>query len=251
MNRRRWVDAVAIALAVAVVAGLGFAMRPQSTARMTVQPSTVSIERPQPAQKEHPSVLYIGDSYTFGQGAAEMSYACMAARRLDWFCHLAALPGTGYISGGPANRFLVNPYLGISTSFIERIPHLAAVYEPDVVVFDGGRNDLLAPSEDVFKAMVAAIEEARQVWPAAKIVVIRPRFLARPGDDLGYDDGFFERLASSVRGVAIVDPIYTLADIDTAPMLIKDGIHPNARGELAITAPLVKSLAPLDLGVPT
>jgi lysophospholipase L1-like esterase len=251
MNRRRWVDAAAIVLAIAVVVGLGFAMRQEETVQMTVQPSTVSIERPQPAQRDHPSALYIGDSYTFGQGPAEVSYACMAARRLSWFCHLSALPGTGYISGGPANRFLVDPYLGMSTSFIERIPQLATVYEPDVVIFDGGRNDSLAPIEDVFKAMVATIEEAREVWPAAEIVVIRPRFLARPGDDLGYDDEFFERLESTVRGVVVLDPIYTLADTNTAPMVIKDGIHPNRQGELAITAPLARSLAPLRLGVPT
>jgi hypothetical protein len=251
MNRRRWVDAAAITLTVAVIVGLGFAMRQEETVRTTVQPSTVSIERPQPAQGEHPSALYIGDSYTFGKGPAEMSYACMAARRLSWFCHLSALPGTGFISGGPANRFLVDPYLGMSTSFIERIPQLASVYEPDVVIFDGGRNDSLAPSEDVFKAMVATIEEAHQVWPAAEIAVIRPRFLARPGDDLGYDDAFFKRLESTVRGVVILDPIYTLADTNTVPMLLEDGIHPNRRGELAITAPLVKSLAPLHVAVPT
>ena len=76
--------------------------------------------------------------------------------------------GTGYISGGPANRFASAEYLGTSMSFTERIPHLAAKYDPDVVVLDGGRNDLVpARARDVFKAMTATIADARRAWPDA------------------------------------------------------------------------------------
>jgi hypothetical protein len=91
---------------------------------------------------------------------------------MDWVvCNLSALPGTGYISGGPAID-VVDPHLGTSTSFIERIPHSAAVYQADVLVLDGGRNDVFAQVKDVFKAMTAMIEEASQVWPTAKIAFI-------------------------------------------------------------------------------
>jgi hypothetical protein len=195
--------------------------------------------------------LYIGDSYTLGKGSVEMSYACMAARKLEWLCHLSALPGTGYISGGPANRFVIDQYLGVSSSFIERIPHLGTVYDPGVVIFDGGRNDLIAPVEDVFDAMVATLDEATRVWPNAPVVVIRPRFLDRPGDDLGFSDAFFDRVKDAVPRVIVIDPLATFDDTDTSTMLGKDEIHPNRRGELAITSALTRSLASLHLAMPT
>lgn len=243
MSRTRWFDFAAIALTVAVIVGLGFVVHPRQTAAVAVAPSAASVDRPQPAV-QRPSVLFIGDSYTGGHGVPEMSYACMAAVRMGWLCKLSAVPGTGYISGGPANRSVVNPYIGLSTSFVERIPTLAAKYQPDIVVLDGGRNDLFPPRADVFKAMSATIEQVRRAWPNATIVFIRPRFLADPGDDLGFDDNFMARLLATpaARGMAVLDPIQGFTGSDTSGMLSRDGIHPNPRGELALTSALVDSM---------
>ena len=142
MSRARWFDVAALALAVAVIVGLVFAFRPEATATITVDPSTAHVDRPKAtAAATRPSALFIGDSYTAGGGSPEMSYGCMAAVRMGWLCNLSAVRGTGYIGGGPGNRFEVSRYLGTSKSYAERIPNLADVYQPDVVVLDGGRND--------------------------------------------------------------------------------------------------------------
>jgi lysophospholipase L1-like esterase len=175
----------------------------------------------------------------------EMSYGCMAAARMGWVCDLSAMPGTGYISGGPANRFVVNQYAGTSKSFAERIPQLAQKYSPDVVILDGGRDDTFPPTEYVFKAMVATIEEARSAWPQATIVFIRPRFLGKPNDDLGFDDAFMARLQEEAGAaeVVLVDPIKTtFSDSNTLNMLKKDGIHPNTLGEQELASALLSSL---------
>ena len=110
---------------------------------------TVPKERSPTAADARPLVLFIGDSYTEGRGSAEMSYGCRAVAQMGWLCDLSAMGGTGYISGGPANRW-VDQYAGKSLSFSERIPHLAAKYDPAVVVLDGGRNDEFPPRKDVF-----------------------------------------------------------------------------------------------------
>jgi len=242
MSRTRWLDRAAIALTVAVIAGLGFVLHSQHTATIPVAPAAAHIDRPEPPATR-PSVLFIGDSYTGGNGLKEMSYGCMAAVRMGWLCDLAAVPGTGYISGGPANRTTI-PYIGPSTSFVERIPKLAAVYHPDIVVLDGGRNDIFAPREDVFAAMSGTIGEVRRAWPAATIIFIRPRFLAKPGDDLGFDDDFIGRLESeaAAAGIVVLDPIASFVGADTSGMLRPDGIHPNKQGEQDLTSALVDSL---------
>jgi lysophospholipase L1-like esterase len=245
MSRIRWFDVTAIVLAVAVIVGLGYALRSEETATIAVDPATVNIDRPAATTATTgPSVLFIGDSYTAGGGLPEMSYGCMAAVRMRWLCNLSAVPGTGYVSGGPAHRFVVSRYLGTSRSFTERIPHLAAVYQPDVVVLDGGRNDLFPPAESVYKAMTATIENARRAWPEATIIFIRPRFLADPGNDLGFNDAFITRLRAQPAAAAVVfiDPINRFTGTDTSAMLSDDRIHPNQQGELALTSALVESL---------
>jgi lysophospholipase L1-like esterase len=245
MSRTHWSDIAAIALAIAAVIGIGFAVRPTETATVTVDPSTVHVDRPQAAAAAmRPSVLFIGDSYTAGNGSSELSYGCMAAVRLGWLCNLSAVPGTGFVSGNPFHRFVVNQYHGISTSFVERIPGLAVQYQPDIVVLDGGRNDLFLPEDSVFEAMTATINAARQAWPEAKIVFIRPRLLAKPGDDLGFTDAFMGRLRSApaAAGVAFIDPINRSRGKNTSALLSDDGIHPNDRGELTIASALFESL---------
>lgn len=247
MTRRRRLDAALIALATAVLTGLAVVVVSLDAAPPVAAPATGQIERQHADPGAPPAVLFIGDSYTGGSGPlAEMSYACLAAVRMRWHCDLSAVPGTGYISGGPPNRFVVNEYVGDSTSFSERIPKLADQYQPDIVVLDGGRNDLFAPGEDVFKAMAFTIGEARRAWPAAKVVFLRPRYLATPRDDLGFDDDFMARLESdpAADGVLFLDPIADapFAGGDTADLLASDGKHPNPRGDGELGAALVASL---------
>ena len=185
-------------------------------------PSDVLADRSPVAADERPSALFIGDSYTEGAGTREMSYACMAAMRMGWFCDLAAMVGTGYISGGPANRSTTSTS-GSTTSFSERIPHLAAKYDPDIVVLDGGRNDHFPPRADVFNAMRQTIADARRAWPDAQIVFVRPRYLAEPGDDLGFDDEFMARLESdpAAEGVLFIDPIASFIGTDTSAPAVR------------------------------
>lgn len=252
MTRMRWCDIAAIVLAVAVIAGFAMVFSLSEGSANEQVPSDVHADRSPVAADERPSALFIGDSYTAGAGTSEMSYACMAAVRMGWLCDLAARVGTGYISGGPANRS-TDEYLGVTTSFSERIPRLAVKYDPDTVVLDGGRNDHFPPREDVFMAMRQTIADARPAWPDAQIVFVRPRYLAEPGDDLGFDDNFMARLESdpATAGVLFVDPIASFIGTDTSALLAADGVHPNPRGEQKLASALADSLTTYGLGAAT
>lgn len=244
MTARRWGDLAAVVVAIVVAAGLVFVLRPQHTATVAVEPAAAHIDRPGQGTTKRPTMLFIGDSYVAGTGLDETSYGCMAAQRMGWYCRVAAGPGTGYISGGPANRFELE-YIGESTAFNERIPKLARAIQPDVVILDGGRNDQFPPPDAVYDAMVSTISDVRRTWPAATVVVLRPRFLSRPGNDLGFNDEFFDRLRAeevTEHQVMIADPIGGLVGTDTAGMVVGDEIHPNRRGELAMSSALYDTL---------
>ncbi|MVU77316.1 SGNH/GDSL hydrolase family protein [Nocardia sp. ET3-3] len=238
MTRARAVDLAAAILAIAIAAGLVFALHTGPTAHGDSTPQRLTIPEP-----EEPAALFIGDSYTGASTLAEMSYACQAAVRMHWLCDLAAMPGTGYISGGQANRFHIE-YLGDSTTFDERVHGLAKRAAPDIVVLDGGRNDKFAPIEDVYDAVRGTIEDIRAAWPAAKIVFVRPRFLQRPSDDCGFDDDFVARLKldPATGELIVVDPLLSFDSMDTGALVGPDGMHPNADGNKRIAAALVDSL---------
>lgn len=247
MNRARWSDISAVAIAIAIsvgIAGVSCSTRdtsPQAT------PSVVRLG--QDTADTPPLALFIGDSYTAGKSSAELSYACRAAVEMGWLCALSAVGGTGYISGGPANRW-IEQYSGETSSYGERIAHLSAKYDPALVVLDGGRNDEFAPRMYAFDQTVTTLGEVRRVWPAAKVVFIRPRLLADPGDDLGMTDDFMRRLRAEpeARGVIFIDPINSFSRTDTSGLLASDGIHPNRRGEQLMVTALVDSLVSHHVG---
>jgi lysophospholipase L1-like esterase len=242
MNRRRRFDVGAVVVALVISVGIAGVSSRGSTAPSAVS-SMAAIQGG--AVEPRPLVMFIGDSYTEGKSTREMSYGCRAAVQLGWLCAVSAMGGTGYISGGVANRW-VDPYGRKSLSFSERISHLGAQYDPAVVVLDGGRNDEFPPREDVYDAMLSTISETRRTWPRAKIVFTRPRFLANPTGDLGFDDEFMAHLESqpAAKGVVFIDPISSLSDTDTSELISADGIHPNAAGEDRMTADLLASLTP-------
>jgi lysophospholipase L1-like esterase len=248
MSRTRWFDLGAIALVIAISVGIAITAFSGGAAGSVPTESTA---RPpsQHATDAPPLTLFIGDSYTAGESSAEMSYGCRAVVEIGSLCAVSAMAGTGFVSGGPANRW-VNPYGGESSSLGERIPHLAAQYDPAVVVLDGGRNDVFATRKFVYTEMIRTITAIRRTWPNAQIVFVRPRFLANPGDDLGFGDDFMKQLQSdpATQGVTFVDPISSFADTDTSALLGPDGIHPNHEGYRRLTSALLDSLVSHRVG---
>lgn len=237
-------DAALLIAAVIALGSLSFALRPQHTVTVAADPATARVDRSAPPAIDRPTALVIGDAYTTGSGLAETSYGCGAAATMGWLCKTAAEAGTGYISGGAANRFPLGPNSGMSTSFGERISRFANTYAPDVVLLDGGRNDLFAPPSARFEVMASAIAQAHQVWPNARIVFVIPRFLSRPDDDLDINDKAVDKLrnASGVDDLVVVDPVAAFTDRDTAGLISRDGTNPNAEGERALAAALAESL---------
>jgi hypothetical protein len=250
-GQRVWRGDVAMAIAgLAVAAGLALALWPRPTPTAVTSPSAAAVDRPALSVAGRPVAVYIGDGYTSGSGLAETSYGCLAATRMGWLCKAASEAETGYISGGPANRFAREDGFGQSTSFDERIARMADRYDPDVVILDGGRDDVFAEPKERFEATVRTIAQARRTWPDARIVFVAPRFLDKPRDDLGIDDEVIDliRESSGVKNLVVVDPIAGFDKTDTAALIARDGTDPvqaapNQEGERALGAALAAAMS--------
>jgi len=243
MKRIRWLDRALLALTILVIAGLGFVLWPKPTPTIATKPGDVQIDRPPLLVEDRPTALFVTDSYAAGIGLAENYYGCRAAVRMGWLCALSAEPGTGYVSGGPANRFDLGEGEK-SKSFNERLPGLRKMTHPEIVVFDGGRSDDFVPKDAEFDVMLATLTEARRLWPASKIVFIRPRILSDPANDLGFDDEFIANLqAQPDLNIVVVDPIRRFAGMNTSGLLTDKGTAPNQPGEIVLAAALFDSLS--------
>ncbi|CAN5378692.1 SGNH/GDSL hydrolase family protein [soil metagenome] len=198
------------------------------------------------------TVLLIGDSYTEGSSTPDQSYGCLTAAELGWTCDIATQPGTGYLNGGPGHRFQLGGNTESTTSFAERLPALREMYRPDFVILDGGRNDLQYDTGELLRTLTDTVTETIDCWPNSHIVVIAPWFLNEPvirppalgGRTIG--EQFRSALDSLPAGenVDLIDPaaLGWFVDMDVAPYLSDDGIHPDVDGVERISRLLTAAL---------
>jgi lysophospholipase L1-like esterase len=104
-------------------------------------------------------------------------------------------------------------------------------YKADYIILDGGRNDLGHDPQRFAAAYDDYLTALRAAYPNAKIICITPAYLnAQPAQ-------LYPMAAESVRrsaeknGAYVLDPIAEgWYEVDMAPLLWTDGIHPNAQG---------------------
>lgn len=83
-----------------------------------------------------------------------------------------------------------------------------------------------------------------QTWPDARLAIVRPRFLDRPDDDLGFNDEFIARLrVAGPEGMVVLDPVSQFVGSDTSTMVAPGQRNPNQPGEIALSAALVDALS--------
>ncbi len=192
-------------------------------------------------RNEQPPLLIIGDSFVAGAGVTDAgeAYPALLADATGMRLSLDGQGGTGFINDaqGTGN--------GDTSKLIDRLVADGQKY-PDaaVVVIDAGRNDLRFPIDDLAGAVSEYLDHARAQWPAAHLVVVVPSFITLQPFE-GYHDvrSRFESSAAKV-GATLIDPIAEgwYQNIDLAPLLSADQVHPSAEGALLIAERMENSL---------
>jgi hypothetical protein len=206
-----------------------------------------------PPTRFPPSALFIGDSYPMGRETPDSSYACLTATNMGWHCNVVGQMGTGYVSGGPEQRLpKVGGAQGDSTSFWERFPRLRALYRADIVVLDGGRNDVRFDMPYVRTMFEYTVRQAIESWPNSRIVVIAPWFIYEPairppdlsGRTIGEELGSILRSSPEFDAVTFIDPaaLSWFDGVNTSPYTAEDGIRPNIEGDRKIAELLTTAL---------
>jgi len=241
-------------LALVAVVGVSLVMvdTPAAFSPVTQVEDVADAGPPTLPSASHPAALFIGDDYTQGTNTPDMSYGCMTATELGWECNIAAQPAVGYISGGPGQRLPTSEYGVASKSFVEQLPRLRELYRADMVVLDGGRNDLQFEIDDLDRAFAYTVSQVKAAWPNSHIVVIAPWLITQPviqppalaGRTIGDEFQSVLRSSPDFDGVDIIDPaaLGWLSGVDASQYLSSDGYHPSPEGDQLIAHLLTEAL---------
>lgn len=188
----------------------------------------------QPAAKR---VAIIGDSYTACSamgGCGTANYTRKIAPALGWSIKTFAVGGTGYTNSS-----------GGKTTFGERVDDVIAA-KPDIVVVEGGRNDLNA-IDRLPAATTDTLTRLKSSLPDAKLIVIGPIGTASSPETESTARDIIAAAATGVGADLFIDPIadgwFTGAD---AKYIGVDGLHPTDDGHNYMADKLKDRLAPFS-----
>ncbi|WP_344372485.1 SGNH/GDSL hydrolase family protein [Agromyces tropicus] len=235
-SRARNIVRVAVATLVGAVAGavtsITLAVGPLASTELPESERVPA--NPLTTIPDDPTVLIVGDSWAEGIGATkpDLGWARAAAEALSWNATIDAVGGTGFTKGNASDG-------RTDLAYDQRISaHAASGTEYDIIVFQGGLNDFLAPPREETVAVIRAVDIARQRWPEAAIVVFGPLEPLAQGVDRS------SRLEAIATGAEESDAIYVdpkspvpwLNERNSPRFDAGDGLHLNDAGYAYVAA---------------
>lgn len=216
------------------VGGTGGASAPAPRGAPSVWTESPS---PSPVVEEPPRVLFVGDSYTVGQGTTspELRWSTRVSAEMGWQELNVAVGGTGFVKG--------NSKRDNYPTQLRSVPPGSA----DIVVIAGGQNDFKALRKDpgrVFDAVANTYALAALRFPDAEIVAVGPSTPRAVGLEARALDSAV-RAAAAAHGatyVSLLDP-----NIVQGGLVHADGVHTTDTGNARIAE---RVLATLRAGQP-
>ncbi|KQM81187.1 SGNH/GDSL hydrolase family protein [Agromyces sp. Leaf222] len=190
--------------------------------------------------------LIVGDSFTEGYGAtsASANWATIAASSLGWRATIDGVGGTGFTKTTATDG-------STDVGFRQRLLAEARTgSDYDLIVLQGGLNDLEATAEAEYTAVQQAVRAARTQWPDAVVVVFGPAEPIAQGTARLVHLATI-RTASESAGAVFIDPSSPRAWIterNSDLLDLGDGLHLNDSGYAYLAARFVAAfLAVSDL----
>ncbi|MEF3404793.1 SGNH/GDSL hydrolase family protein [Agromyces sp. CCNWLW203] len=183
-------------------------------------------------------VLIIGDSYTEGYGITPgTDWAHLVVADRGWDATIDGISGTGFTQGAAADGRTGIDYASRLRS------HADDDSSYDLVVLQGGLNDLFVPAAEQRDNVAAAVRAAHAAWPEAGVVVFGP--IAPFGGFGDRDDAGIIRTAAGEAGALYIDPVSPSLWLDEAnspEFDLGDGLHVNEAGQEHLAERFVEAL---------
>lgn len=245
------VAAFAVSVVVGMVLGAGgitvggttWSPSPVPRAAPSLWPAATPSPSPSPSASPAPPpvALFVGDSYTVGQGATspDLRWSTLVAEAMGWRELNVADGGTGFVKGNPDVDKLSYP------DQLRSVPRDSV----DVVVIAGGQNDFRAMRTDpapVFEAVADTYELAARRFPHARIVSVGPSTPWKIGLEARALDSAVRAAAGEAGAtyVSLLDP-----NVVRGRLVHEDGIHTTDAGNAAIARRVLETLQVAEEGL--
>lgn len=189
--------------------------------RFTVQ----ARERAETVTGSGHSVVVIGDSWSVGMGLEDLSRSW--PRYLDGEVRVAGFSGSGFTDDA-------SPCTAVS--YAERVPAAVAGH-PDLVVLEGGLNDVDQTDTAVRAGVRAALRAVRRNAPGARVVMVGPASAPARIAKVPRIDRLLREEAARA-GVQYV----TTAVLDLS--YLAGGLHPTAEGHAVFGNTVARAISP-------
>lgn len=231
-RRRRWRMVLSIALSSALLAGvvvLGiYGVRRGSSDVASSAPNKPVAHN---VVDDRPTLLVVGDYVVAVAGDPDMMlYPQIVADRLGWHVRVDAAADAAFVADPDQSAEKSSRHFG---TFADRLPLIASQYRVDYVVIDGGRNDLWKDPSEVAPAIAEYLARARQSWPEATIVAVKPALVSETVQ------GNYDVLSSAIdeaavaQNIKVIDPVAELWFVgDNVKALVTGGgVHMTQGGQ--------------------
>lgn len=212
---------------------------PAASASPTEAPARPSSAAQIPAAIVGPAsrVVFIGDSFTAGAGAAtpESRWTTLLATRQKWSETNLAHPQSGYVQTGTTGECTPST----CPAFPDVVSEAVAV-KPALVVIAGGANDLGHDKSKVTEAVTRTVGGIRSAAPKAQVVVVNPWWDLRPKDPKLADYTQAIRAAAIAAGAIWADTGQPL--LGGPGLLQADGWQATDQGHAALAASVTRAL---------
>ena len=252
MSRRRFglkssltsLGVAALFVSVAALAVFGLQrVSPESASTAAASLPRESLANPARKIEQSPTLLVVGDTFVAGTGDPNITtYPQLVADRLGWNLRIDAIRGSGFTATVQDND-VIEP-------FIDRLPDDFSRYSVDVLLIDGGRNDLGKPPWEVIPAIDKYLNSAREYWPNATIIIVKPQFVTnRVAENYPILSNAIDEAAAHVDA-KVIDPVaegwYSGSNLDL--LLIYDHVHLNGAGNQFYADRIADDLQRFGLG---
>lgn len=189
-----------------------------------------------PPTSAAPVMYVIGDSWTTGYGAdPDRTWAKDAAHELGLHLEADAVGGTGYLNAAGVQ----------GGTYLQRAKAIPGSAHPDLIVLQGGSNDVTENLAGFRAAVAATVGAVRARSGGARIVILGP------GLDVEPEPSTYREVDATLAAVARSDHLQYISmlgeewitDSNFQRVIDPSTAHPSVRGHSYLAARFVKDVS--------
>lgn len=210
-----------------------------TTDTVATPPRTGTVERP-PLFESRPRLLVISDSIAGGPAPATVLYPDVIGDTMQWDVSIDAVGARGFLPTDLSN-------IGVKTivpPFIEQLDDNVRNFRADVIIVDGGRNDLGKNPVDFAAAYDDYMTKLRAAFPRAKVMALVPSYISPQKASLYEPNSAAVRRSAAKIGAHVLDPYAErwYVGVDLAKIRWPDAIHLNDEGARFYAAKVIDGM---------